>query len=97
MPDGIAALRAAGLEQEAKELEQHRAQQAESAPAEAAAPQIGADAAAAGIPAEVVEQAQAASGPTPPPGKAPLRTMADIEALPAAEFNARYAEVHQLL
>ena len=32
-----------------------------------------------------------------PAGKAPLRTQADVEALSDAEFNARYAEVQQVL
>jgi len=38
-----------------------------------------------------------AVGPMPPPGKAPLRTYADVEALSDAEFDARHAEVQAVL
>lgn len=37
------------------------------------------------------------AGPTSPPGKAPLRTQADVEALSDADFEARYAEVQAVL
>jgi len=37
------------------------------------------------------------TGPKPPPGKAPLRTIEDVEALPDSEFDARYAEVQAVL
>ena len=37
------------------------------------------------------------TAPTPPPGKAPLRTQADVEALSDKEFQARYAEVQAVL
>ena len=35
--------------------------------------------------------------PSPPPGKTPLRTQADVEALSQAEFDARFAEVQAVL
>lgn len=37
------------------------------------------------------------TGPQPPPGKAPLVTQADVEALSEQEFNSRYAEVEAVL
>jgi hypothetical protein len=49
------------------------------------------------VPAAAVEAAQQLAGPQPPPGKAPLQTLADIEALSDKEFDARYDEVQAAL
>jgi hypothetical protein len=52
-----------------------------------AAPEIG----------QVLTPSATPQGVQPPPGKAPLRTMAEIEALSDAEFNERYAEVQAVI
>lgn len=69
-----------------------------AAPAAAPAPAVPAVApqipAAEMVPAPV---AAAEQGPTPPPGKAPLTTQADVEALSDVQFNARYDEVQAVL
>lgn len=41
--------------------------------------------------------APVAGAQTPPAGKAPLRTQADVEALSESEFAARYGEVEAVL
>ena len=47
--------------------------------------------------ADVGVAGEQAAGPMPPPGKAPLRTYADVEALSDAEFDARHAEIQAVL
>lgn len=46
------------------------------------------------VPVAAVAEQQ---GPPPPPGKAPLLTVEDAEALPQEEFDVRYDEVQAVL
>src|SRR2546429_9955169 len=52
--------------------------------------------AAPAVPAEIAALAAQQTGPQPPPGKAPLRTLDEWEALPQAERLARMDEADWL-
>jgi hypothetical protein len=79
MPDDrdISLLRARGYEEAAQLLEAKRAGEAEAQPTSVADVGI----------------AAGAAGPMPPPGKGPLTTLDEVEALSDEEFSARYDEV----
>jgi hypothetical protein len=93
MPDDLETLRAA-----AKVLEALRSDPAEAAPvaeAPAEAPQPTPQASSlrdVGVAGEGADL-----GPAPPAGKAPLRTLDDIEGLSQREFDQRFAEVQHLM
>ncbi len=97
MSDEVAVLRAAGLETAAKLIEAARAGQVAAqpptAPAAPAEPTPGQLYAAQ----QQVQVAAAPQGPPPPPGKAPLTSVEDWEALGQNDQLARMDELDVIL
>jgi hypothetical protein len=101
MSDEVALLRAAGLEAAAKVIEAARAGQAAAQPLVAPeAPAVTTPAPAPEIPAAPLVPAPVAAAqqlPQPPPGKAPLQTVDEWEALNEREQLERMDELDVLL